>query len=453
MEDEVSLRSIMRRRHHKFFFHASFGVGAALATTACGSGSSGSASTCPTESGNGCWPEADRVDTYTPAFSKPTEVTNPQFPIKDLKSVLFIGTVDGKPFRTETTLLPDTRDIAWHGKKVTTLTSQYFAYKDGRIDEVAIDWYAQDDKGAVWYFGEDVQDYKDGVIVTKEGTWITDKEGPPAMIMPAHPRAGQVFRSEDAAPTAFEEVRIKDANASVDGPLGPVTGCVLGDELHMDETHDDKIFCPGYGEYRTGSGADVEAMSLAISVDSLAPGAPPELDTLSAGAEGFWNAVDTADLSGASAALRKLTSAWAAVTATAPKNLATEMDRAMAAADEAVKANDSVASRQASIDAERWALDLRLRHMPVLEVDRGRFRLWLRQVFVDVDAGSTAGVVGDAATLEWIRDRIRQTFDAATRTSIDGKLDELRTAADAGDLDAAKGAAGDLQMLVPAQGM
>ena len=33
------------------------------------------------------------------------------------------------------------------------------AYIDGRIEEVALDLYAQADDGSVWYLGEDVFDY------------------------------------------------------------------------------------------------------------------------------------------------------------------------------------------------------------------------------------------------------------------------------------------------------
>jgi hypothetical protein len=70
---------------------------------------------------------------------------------------VLLGHVDGKPFRSETTLLHDTERIAWDGQVVETLVSQYVAYLDGRLEEVARDRYAQADDGSVWYFGEDVR--------------------------------------------------------------------------------------------------------------------------------------------------------------------------------------------------------------------------------------------------------------------------------------------------------
>jgi len=82
-------------------------------------------------------PESRRVDLRVPTFSHPTEVTNLLFPVSKQASVLFLGHVDGKPFRTEVTLLPDKRIVQWEGQRIETLVSQYMAYLGGRIQEVA----------------------------------------------------------------------------------------------------------------------------------------------------------------------------------------------------------------------------------------------------------------------------------------------------------------------------
>ena len=154
-------------------------------------------------------PESERVDLLSPTFSDPTNVTNPLFPVSRQESVLLLGRVDGEPFRTEVTLLPETRIIEWEGQQVETLVSQYVAYLGGRIHEVAYDFYAQDDAGAVWYFGEDVFNFGDGVIVDTHGTWIAGKDGLAAMIMPADPQVGDVYRPENIPRFVFEEVTVK----------------------------------------------------------------------------------------------------------------------------------------------------------------------------------------------------------------------------------------------------
>ena len=124
-------------------------------------------------------------------FSRPTEITNPLLPVAQVTQALQLGTVDGKPFRAEVTLLPGTKAITWNGRQVPNRIHQYVAYSGGRILEVALDWYAQADDGSVWYFGEDVFNYEDGVVADTNGTWLAGKDGPPGMIMPANPAPGR----------------------------------------------------------------------------------------------------------------------------------------------------------------------------------------------------------------------------------------------------------------------
>jgi hypothetical protein len=158
----------------------------------------------------GLRPESERVDVVAPKFSNPTAITNPLFPISGLHSAILSGTVDDKPFHTQTTLLSETRIIEWtEGQQVETLVSQYVAYLGGRIEEVALDYYAQADDGSVWYFGEDVFNYTDGYIADTDGTWLAGKEGLPAMIMPGDPQVGDVYRPENVPGLVFEEVRVR----------------------------------------------------------------------------------------------------------------------------------------------------------------------------------------------------------------------------------------------------
>jgi hypothetical protein len=38
-------------------------------------------------------------------------------------------------------------------------------------------WFAQDDKGTVWYFGEDTKEYENGEVVSTEGSWEAGVDG------------------------------------------------------------------------------------------------------------------------------------------------------------------------------------------------------------------------------------------------------------------------------------
>ena len=287
-------------------------VAAALTAAAAGctgdsSPASGSAQRAPTTAGvqtipqpavddPRVAPESERVDLVVPTFSDPTNVDNPLFPISQQASVLLLGRVDGKPFRTEVTLLPDTRIVEWQGRQVEVLVSQYVAFIGGRLHEVAYDFYAQDDDGAVWYFGEDVFNFEDGLISDTHGTWIAGKDGPAAMIMPADPKVDDVYRPENIPGFVFEEVTVKAVDRTLPGPLGPVEGGLVIEELHLlDNAIEGKTFAPGYGEFLTGGGGDVEALALAVPTDALSTPTPSELVTLETGAGDVFDAAGAGD--------------------------------------------------------------------------------------------------------------------------------------------------------------
>ena len=385
-------------------------------------------------------PDRDRVDLVAPPFSDPTTVTNPLFPISKLQSVVLNGRVSGEPFRVETTLLPDTRVIEWSpGQCVKTLVSQYVAYPDGRLEEVALDFYAQADDGSVWYLGEDVYNYRDGAIADTSGTWLAGKEGPAAMIMPADPKVGQVNRPENIPGLVFEEVAVKEIATTVAGPRGPVRGAMVGQELHDDGTFSDKVFAPGYGEFFTAHEGDVEALALAVPADTLQAPLPGELNTLLRGAYGVFDAAGAKRWTAATAALAKMTAAWTAHRAAGgvPPRLVGPTSLALAGLGKAVKAQRSGKARDAALDVALAALDLQLQYRRPAAIDRARFDLWARQVLVDAAARDPAAVSGDVATLEWIRDRVARTLDSVDVTRIDTLLEQLRTNVNDEDLPAA----------------
>ncbi|MEK6253025.1 MAG: hypothetical protein AABM43_14075, partial [Actinomycetota bacterium] len=385
-----------------------------------------------------------------PTFSNPTKITNPLFPVGRLRSVIFSGEVDGKPFHTETTLLPGTRTIEWSpGQQVEARVSQYFAYVDGRIEEVALDYYAQADDGSVWYLGEDVYDYdRGGLVDSTLGSWLAGREGPIEMIMPADPKPGDVHRAENIPAIAFEEVEIKTTGKTVDGPAGPVKGAMVGRELHDDGTYSDKVFAPGYGEFFSGHGSEVEALALAVPTDALKGSPPAALEVLSRAAHDVIGPARSGNWKSASTGSKAASRAWAAYRREqVPPRLAAEMNRALKALSSAIGKRDRARAGTAAIDVAQSALDLELRYRPPAEIDLGRFELWANQILVDAAAGDVGGVRSDVTTLEWIRDRFAGTIDSADLTAIDAHLGALResVANESEDLKAASAEASDLR--------
>jgi hypothetical protein len=387
-------------------------------------------------------PESERVDLTMPTFSDPTNITNPLFPVSLQESVLMLGHVEGKPFRTEVTLLPETRIIEWEGQRVETLVSQYNAFLDGRIEEVAYDYYAQADDGSVWYFGEDVFDFRAGAIVVTEGTWLAGRDGPAAMIMPADPQVGDVYRTENAPGFVFEEVTVRSTDQTLDGPVGPIQGGMLADELHSDGKTEQKVFAPGYGEFYTAGGGDVEALALAVPTDAATEPLPAELTTMSSGALRVFDLAGSGDWGAASATLREMEAAWATYrSGNVPRLVEPRMNEALAVLAGAVRSRQTAEARNAAIQAARSSFDLQLPYRSEPEVDLARMDLWAAQLLVDEAARDDDGVGADAFALDYDRDRIRGAVDARVLARINTEIGTIQVAVVDGELGAAAAAA------------
>ena len=424
-------------------------LAAVLAINAC-SNPTESDATCRDEAGTplAVAPQSARVDLGSPKLSNPKNITNPLFPIARLDRALLLGNVDGAPLRVETTLLSETRTVEVDGKEIETLVSQYVAWLGGRLEEVAIDLYAQADDGAVWYFGEDVFNYANGVVIDTDGTWHAGEEGPAAMIMPASPTVGNVFRPENICGLVFEEVTVKSIGMTVPGPRGSVTGAIVVDELHQDGARETKTFAPGYGEFHTTDGSDLEAIALAVPIDALPGPVPSSVRTLTNGSIIVFDAALAGDWSAASTTVNAMNAAWNSFRAGGvPPMLDPPMRIALTALTAAVSARQTAASRQAAVEVQRAGLDFELRHRPRVEIDLALLDNWARQLLVDVAAGNRANALGSAASLRWIRERLGHDVTESEERMIDSNLADLRLAAESGSVTRAAAALAGLTRL------
>ncbi len=112
------------------------------------------------------------------------------------------------------------------------------------------DWYAQDKAGNVWYFGKNVDSYKNGKVVSHEGTWAAGVAGArPGIIMLAAPKVGDTYRQEYFKGVAENMGTIVALNEKVVVPHGSYEGCLkVRDWSRIDKTvNDHKYYCPMVG--------------------------------------------------------------------------------------------------------------------------------------------------------------------------------------------------------------
>jgi hypothetical protein len=350
-----------------------------------------------------------RVDLVAPTFSNPASITNPLFPKSSLDQVIQLGVEGEDTLRFEVTQLEETHVVAWNGQQIETRVTHFVAYSNGRILEVAVDFYAQADDGAVWYFGENVDNYEDGEIVNHEGTWLAGRDGPPGMIMPANPQVCDVYRPENIPGLVFEEVTVQAVGLTVDGPRGPVAGSIAVQEQLLDGTLEDKVYAPGYGEFRAevASSDELYFAALAVPIDALPGRMPRDLSALTRGAERVFDTASSSRWSRITRMVDTMNEAWDAYRSRGvPELLDVQMTDALAALEDAVEGQEPAEVRQAAIDVGQAGLDLQLQFRSASDVDEDRLDLWKRQLRLDRAVGDSAGVTGDLATIGAIRDRI-----------------------------------------------
>jgi len=121
-------------------------------------------------------------------------VDNPWFPLKPGTVYVYRGVKDGKQARDIVTVTHRTQKI--DGVPCVVVSDRL--YLRGRLEERTTDWYSQDRKGNVWYFGESTAELDaQGHVKSTEGTWQAGRDGAVAGIyMPAHPTVGRSGRQE-----------------------------------------------------------------------------------------------------------------------------------------------------------------------------------------------------------------------------------------------------------------
>jgi hypothetical protein len=150
-------------------------------------------------------------------------IDNPFFPLTPGSVYDYEGETDEGTETIEVIVTFDTKVV--FGVTCTVVEDRVFL--DGALVEETFDWYAQDEGGNVWYFGEDSREIEDGEIVSRAGSWEAGVDGAvPGIIMPADPRIGDSYRQEYAAGVAEDLGAVVDLGVTVTVPLGTFEGCL-----------------------------------------------------------------------------------------------------------------------------------------------------------------------------------------------------------------------------------
>jgi len=154
------------------------------------------------------------------------------------------------------TVLDETRDITLEidgeERTVTTRIVEETERVDGQLAEISRNFFAEcDGTQDVYYFGEEVDIYQGGVIVSHEGAWLAGAAGAvPGIIMPGGAfLLGARYFQEVAPEVAMDRAEHLRTGLEIEVPAGNLEDCVEVEETTpLDKKAlSTKIYCPATG--------------------------------------------------------------------------------------------------------------------------------------------------------------------------------------------------------------
>ncbi len=173
-------------------------------------------------------------------------VDNPYWPLTPGTTYIFEGTTEEGLERIEVNVTHETREVMG----VTCIVVRDRVWLDGELVEDTLDWYAQDNDGNVWYFGEEVKNYEGGTLVDTAGSWEAGVDGAlPGVVMWAEPAVGQIYRQEYYQGEAEDMGEVLRLGESVSVIYGAFDNVLVTREWTPLESGvaEEKYYAPGIG--------------------------------------------------------------------------------------------------------------------------------------------------------------------------------------------------------------
>jgi len=195
-----------------------------------------------------------------------SEIDNPYFPLPVGAVWTYESLTDEGLETVVVEVLDETREILG----VECRSVRDVVMLDGEPVEDTIDWYAQDDDGNVWYFGEISFSFEDGYVESIEGSWLAGVDSAkPGIVMLAAPTPGVTYRQEWLLGDAEDAATVISTDDSVTIGIGTFLDCVQTEDFLPPEpdAFENKYFAPGIGfiyETKQDSDETLELISFSL---------------------------------------------------------------------------------------------------------------------------------------------------------------------------------------------
>lgn len=158
--------------------------------------------------------------------------------------------LEGGDTKLQITVLDQTKKV----DGVMTRVVEEREWKNGKLHEVSKNYFAMCEQTKdVFYFGEDVDYYKDDKVVKHDGSWLAGVNGNRAgLIMPGTPKLKMKYYQEIAPGVAMDRAEIVSLTETCTTPAGTFQNCLKVKEGSALEfwAKEYKYHAPGIGLVR-----------------------------------------------------------------------------------------------------------------------------------------------------------------------------------------------------------
>jgi len=179
--------------------------------------------------------------------------SNPFFILEPGYRLIYAGDEGGVAIGLTVTVLDQTRRV--DGVRTRVIKEVHTA--DGEIIEISRNYFAICNRtNSVVYFGEEVDNYENGVIINHDGSWLAGVDGARAgIIMPGINLLGARYFQEVAPDVALDQAETVSLSEVVQTPAGTFERCLKTRETTaLDPTQlGFKFYAPGIGLVQDGS--------------------------------------------------------------------------------------------------------------------------------------------------------------------------------------------------------
>jgi len=185
-------------------------------------------------------------------FSTPLHVSNPLFPLTVGSQFSYEGTIVDSDGTHGHSVIFTVTDLVKHVDGTETLVALDQDYREGAMQEQELAFFAQDDAGNVWNFGEYPEEYDNGKLTGAPSTWIRGTDGAyGGMHVLGQPHVGMQYREGLVPAIQFDDItKVTSVSQHACVKSGCYNSIVVVDETSPNDPtsgHQIKYYAPGTG--------------------------------------------------------------------------------------------------------------------------------------------------------------------------------------------------------------